>query len=107
MDTLDGHDRSFASLNPREVKILPLWIIVPYLVDSVLPILYITSFMIVGKMKMPYLGNIWVYYLVFQILKSTDFFLTMRMTPYRDGAILGVMAIQLIYVWWASKNVRD
>jgi hypothetical protein len=87
-------------------KELPYWVIVPYFVDSVLPVLYIGTFMIVGKMKMPYLGNIWVYYLIFQIAKSTDFFLTMRMTPYRDGAILGVMFIQMIYVVWASINAN-
>lgn len=105
VDFVNGYRDGFLSWNPEEPKILPRWVIIPYFVDSIIPVFYILAFMIVGKMKHPNLGNMWMYYALFQLMMAFDFFLTMKMIPFRSGAILGVICLQFHYIYWAYGQI--
>ena len=102
-----GWEDVFFSFDPVKYRVVPLWVIMPYFIDSVTPILYILAFMIVGRMDHPKLGNMWLYYAFFQLIMSFDFLLSMKLFPFRNASILGMVFIQFYYIHWAYKELDN
>lgn len=106
-DYSKGWEDVFFSFNPVKHRVVRLWVIIPYFVDSIMPIIYILAFIIVGRMDHPKIGSIWLYYALFQLLMSFDFLLSMKLFPFRNASITGMIFIQFYYIYWSYCQLTD
>ena len=95
------------SFNPVKKLGYQLYDITPYLVDRFIPIVYLTCFNIVGKMKMPYLGNIWNYYIAFHAFLFIDYLLFFKQVPILIYCIASMALIQLSYTVYSLTQIKE
>jgi len=106
LDISNGLENSFFSWSPIEPRKNPQYVIIPFHVSAAMGWIYIACFLIAGKMKHPTFGSIWIYYGIYEILKFADWYLALWHTPFRYGAILGIMIIPAIYLEWTYREYQ-
>ena len=103
------YDRSneLISANPLLKISYPLQTILPYFVDRFVYILYLICFIFTPKMKMPYLGNIWIYHLCFHLYLNIDYLLFFRSLPVFTYVIISMVLIHLSYLIHELSNTKE
>lgn len=105
VDISNGQRSPIATLNPSVYKTIPLFVILPFLVAEWMPFVYIGIFLSIGRMPLPYIKDVWIFYLVAEFLKGADFMLTFRTTPFRVTMLLLAIVVQAWYCIYSHDKL--